>query len=608
MSIYRLNIFFYNFILFTIIFNYYVNSVTGSLVVALTAALKTIFRDVYKAQNMSVRIIANVRNRSNQRVTNEILDELLDYNNQVQVPVAISEYSSVKLDHYFHAIIMFAESLKQVQYTLATILAIPEIQGSRLKYLIVYYSNKRWIERQFEMHKMFRHFFDSYIVDVDIIIHVANYSFLYTYRPYNRKFCAHTKPLLIQKFKKLPRKLSYTYMYASKVYNFHQCPINVILYHIPPFMNLYEPINNIVNLDNGYDGMILNDIADLMNFSVKMVPNEPRNFIAGHIYANNTATGIFKMLIERKANMTIGCAICLPKRSELTSSSIPYFLLNYVILLKNQDKFSSLSLFMKPFQISTWLLFAIAFATKILVQRLCQSTLIGLKRRFLKLFLVLWMGLVFFLRSSYEGFLFEIMHNAPNRPLPQTIDTIIKQNYTLLTDVNSAHILEYLPNLKKITQIVSTAPNQVFNRFDILDGNVGLLSPLPIVTFYMSQRTENISRYALVRENVFTAMHCVYYPRYTYMKPAIDRLLTRLRLHGFIAKYTQIFHFNNAPLRTDKLSRRHRKHLGTALDMDFLNVIFCSIIALETIAILVFLLEYLSLRINVLQRIYSHIT
>lgn len=186
--------------------------------------------------------------------------------------------------------------MKTFRYSLATILAASEIQGSSLKYLIVYYSNKRWIERQFEMHKMFQHFFDSYIVDVDIIMHVANYSFLYTYHPYNRKFCAHTKPLVIQKFKKLPRKLSYTYMYASKVYNFYQCPIKVILYHIPPFMNLKESINNTVNLDNGYDGMILNDLADLMNFSVKMVPNEPINFIAGHIYANNTATGIFKMV------------------------------------------------------------------------------------------------------------------------------------------------------------------------------------------------------------------------------------------------------------------------------------------------------------------------
>lgn len=115
MSIYRLNIFFCNFILFTIIFNFYVNSATGSLVNALTGALKIIFRDVYKAQNMSLRIIANVRNRSNQRITNEILDDLLNYNTQAQVPVAISEYSSVKLEHYFHAIIMFTESLKQVR-------------------------------------------------------------------------------------------------------------------------------------------------------------------------------------------------------------------------------------------------------------------------------------------------------------------------------------------------------------------------------------------------------------------------------------------------------------------------------------------------------------
>uniref|UniRef100_A0A1A9X5L9 DRBM domain-containing protein n=1 Tax=Glossina brevipalpis TaxID=37001 RepID=A0A1A9X5L9_9MUSC len=549
---------------------------------ALSGALKTTFRDVYKVQNMSLRIIMNLKNDSNQRISNEILDELLNYNTNVQVPIAISEYSTIKLEYYFHAIIMFAETLTQVQYSLSTTLATSKMQGSSLKYLIVYYSNKRWIERQFEMNKIFQYFFDSYIVDVDIITHVSNYSFLYTYHPYNRRFCAHTKPILIEKFKELPKKLSYTYMYPSKTYNFYQCPIKVILYHIPPFMNLTWIKNNTADSINGYDGMILRHLADLMNFTVKM-------------------------LIERKANMTLGGAICLPKPSELTTSSRPYFMLNYVIVLKNRDKFSSLQQFMKPFKISTWLLFAFMFVLKILIQHLFQSTLNGLNRSFLNLFIALWFGVVFFLRAAYEGFLFEIMHNSPNTPLPQTINAIIKQNYTLLTDVNTAHILDYLPNLERITQIVSTAPNQVFNQFDISDGNVGLLGALPIVTFYMSQRKENITSYALVRENVFTGMHCVYYPRYTFLQPKIDPLLTRLRLHGFIAKYTQIFNFKNAPLRTDKLSRRPTRRLGTALHMDFLDVIFRIIIVLEVAAILIFLLEYLSLHVNILRRIFSRI-
>ena len=168
-------------------------------------------------------------------------------------------------------------------------------QSDSLKYVVILKTNTTLQEKLYEMHKIFENFFNFYIIDVIILLPVDNLLHMYTYKPYNKQHCAFTKPLLLQSFNKVPAFLSYDDLYPIKIRNFYQCPIKVVVWNIPPFMEIKRHQNQSVLL-KGYDAKILIDLATFLNFSIEVMPNEPPNYLSGEVYSNKTAIGVFKIV------------------------------------------------------------------------------------------------------------------------------------------------------------------------------------------------------------------------------------------------------------------------------------------------------------------------
>lgn len=170
-----------------------------------------------------------------------------------------------------------------------------EFQSNSLKYIIILKTTTTLQEMMYEMHKIFENFFNYYIIDVVILVPVDNLLHMYTYMPYSKQHCAFTKPLLLRSFDKVPDFLSYDDLYPIKIRNFYQCPIKVVVWDIPPFMELKRYQNQSVLL-KGYDARILIDLANFLNFSIEVMPNEPPNFLSGEVFSNKTAIGVFKIV------------------------------------------------------------------------------------------------------------------------------------------------------------------------------------------------------------------------------------------------------------------------------------------------------------------------
>lgn len=161
------------------------------------------------------------------------------------------------------------------------------------------------------MTKIFTYFMqERYNINVVILVPRLHGVQAFNVRPYTPTSCSSLEPVEIDikdgdLWDVFPRRLK----------NLHGCPLSVIVWDIPPYMRINWKSSDPMDGLDGLDGLLLRIVARKMNFTLKLIPNEPNGLIGGSSFMNGTFTGAYKMLRERRANITIGCAACTPERS-----------------------------------------------------------------------------------------------------------------------------------------------------------------------------------------------------------------------------------------------------------------------------------------------------
>ncbi|SPP78325.1 Hypothetical predicted protein [Drosophila guanche] len=74
-------------------------------------------------------------------------------------------------------------------------------------------------------------------------------------------------------------------------------------------MNLHWEQPRGVDQVDGLDGLLLRIMASRMNFTIQLLPNEPPELVGGSSYLNGTMTGAYRMLLDRRANLTLSSAV-----------------------------------------------------------------------------------------------------------------------------------------------------------------------------------------------------------------------------------------------------------------------------------------------------------
>lgn len=148
------------------------------------------------------------------------------------------------------------------------------------------------------MERTFQLLFDAYILDVIIVIPHTNQVQIFTYFPYQSdRDCSSVKPVLVYTadgFEK-QQPIMYDTLFPRKTLNFHQCPIRVVVWNTPPYIDIIRDPTGTVSLQ-GFDASVLDILSEEFNFSVVVVPNDPPKIISGVVYPNGTAVGVFKMV------------------------------------------------------------------------------------------------------------------------------------------------------------------------------------------------------------------------------------------------------------------------------------------------------------------------
>ena len=288
----------------------------------------------------------------------------------------------------------------------------------------------KYSESQYEiMMQIFQHLWGEFIINVNIIWLAPendNEAIVYTYFPYTRLYCGNAFPIQLNQFFFGKWLRNIANFFPDKVANMHKCPLNVVAVMSPPFMILNE------DGFDGIDGTLLRVLSQRMNFTVKIIRVESQ----GTVLLNGSSSGAFQMVIDKRANLTIGYVSSTAIRNFYMKSSYIYYTSNLKWMTPPGRLFTSFEKLFKPFRVILWscilAVFMLSFLAIFLMRfqtRSIQNFVLGQRnyspslnvvniffggslsklpnRNFARFILAQFMVYCLIIRSSYQGEIYD---------------------------------------------------------------------------------------------------------------------------------------------------------------------------------------------------------
>lgn len=445
-----------------------------------------------------------------------------------------------------------------------------------------------------EMRRIFGYMLhERYNIDVLVLLMQPQLGQLraYSFWPYaSPPSCESVEPIAVTLQQAQLRQL-----YSRKLHNFHGCPMHVILWDIPPYIQLH-PDGSI----SGWDAAILKLLAAHLNFSISVIPNEPRGLIGGVSYMNGTLSGAFRMLRERRGNITIGCAACSPARYKYLAATSSYNQIEYVMVLRAGRRYSSFEIMLFPFDSYTWEMIAVLAAL-----RLCTGRWLGGLGSIPAPMLIGWSWLLFALRIGYESSIFDYVHNAPPRPLPRTLDEALQEDYSFIMDHATYRMVSMLPILSSRSHIRPGLPTDIFEQLlqQPLDARIAALSSRDFFAYHLLHHPQQSNLFSILDEKVMNNMVCMHFPMGSYMAKVMNELLFDLRSFGICQYLSKGADRWQSPDFTTMATHRHpsmgrvRKTAANVQFEESMRFVYAALSCLvvgEAVTLAIFGLELLS--------------
>ncbi|XP_016949679.1 uncharacterized protein LOC108024290 [Drosophila biarmipes] len=332
------------------------------------------------------------------------------------------------------------------------------------------------------------------------------------------------------------------------------CPLNVGANHLPPHF-IYRrhrhpaPANEIVPAQevSGIDWDLLQLLAKALRFRIQLyMPHEP-----SQIFGEGNVSGCFAQLADERVAIAIGGLSGSDKRRWQFSRSTVYHQSHFVMVVRRDRYLGRFGPLILPFRGKVWgviivmLLLAIlgtcGLRSRLGVRRPLENLLlvsvgnpVPIHRvpgmGFLRYLLASWLLLTLVLRCAYQARLFDVLRLSHHRPLPEDLLGLIRDNYTLVS--NGYHDFYPLQLTRRLGESFAT-------RFERVQRappgerltTISLISNLA----YWNHKNRNISRLTYVRQPIYMYQLVIYFPRSSFLRPAVDRKIKQLLSAGVMA-------------------------------------------------------------------------
>lgn len=207
------------------------------------------------------------------------------------------------------------------------------------------------------MSKVFESFFNLFIYNLNIVTETENVQ-LTTFYPFTSESCKSTEPVVINEFKNGSWEL--LEFYPPKTRNFYKCPLKAAAFIYAPAIMMDGSYKSNNYTLRGSDIELLNGFADALNFTVEYI-FDPSPGAWGLLKENGEATGAFKKIIDREADLMIGMLSKMYSRSKYISFTSTIVFNPVVVIIPPGAHYNAFEKLFLPFQDAVWIYLLLVF-------------------------------------------------------------------------------------------------------------------------------------------------------------------------------------------------------------------------------------------------------
>jgi ABC-type amino acid transport substrate-binding protein len=439
-----------------------------------------------------------------------------------------------------------------------------------------------------------------------VVYEYGNDIILNTFLPFeNSSSCGSTKPRIVSKF--VNGKFDIKVLLTRKLQNLNECPVRMVAYLDPEYINMRKFKNSSYEL-YGRGITFINAISDALNFT-KEITISKGEMPWGVVYDNGTCTGNFEALKQNRYDMALGEFYMKAVRSKYFDNSITLFTTPMVFIIPKGRPYKAIEKMLQPFDHAVWIILLITITTAITVIYVINTRFRNLKsfiygrgvkspvmnilvglfglqqtvlpgRNFARFLLMKFLILCLVLRGIYQGSLFQFLQSDKRHKEVQTIEEMIKKDFTFYMYESGADILQNHTEIIARKKLMNTSRN--FVLYAQLNGD----EKIAALDSFMSVKAEiyNGSDIKYCKESVVTFNIVTYYRKHFYLREEIDRKIDCLLSAGIIDHWIKssykYYGYQN-----------YEDHHPRKLTLDDLRGPFCALLIFHAASFVVFLSE-----------------
>ncbi|XP_011177180.3 uncharacterized protein LOC105208824 [Zeugodacus cucurbitae] len=437
---------------------------------------------------------------------------------------------------------------------------------------------------------------------------------VYSYFPFTEQCCGCVEPVLISRFN--GTDFVKPILFPRKLKNFHGCVLRAAIWHIPPFAYLQSDERGVSQIVGGIEGHLLLQLSEILNFTIEVkVPPD-----------NIFQIGAIRMLQDGEVDMSLGSIGQSPALLEIVSSVASYYQTRQILCLsKNAYFLNSLEELIFPFDTTTWLLiwcaYLLCWALCYLLTKYCRhcfeqnvqpllnylAILLGMPtthtpmRYYGRLLFLTWLCFTLLIRAVYQGVLFTYAHHDTIAPIPTDFSELVARNFTTVMSKMNRDLLSDVLFLQRLPAFTTKRLNGT-NAFDyirhISKRNYVAIEPVDYLHYYEKEQNKT-GLFVMMRKDLMNFQITMYLAKHSFLIDQFEEEIWWIRSTGLLKRWTLV-----------ELGARKIVEDTDAVDVIILENYYALFAMLGiglAVALLVFGLEILSLRVRFLRKLFLKI-
>ncbi|KRK06717.1 uncharacterized protein LOC6525393 [Drosophila yakuba] len=392
----------------------------------------------------------------------------------------------------------------------------------------------------------------------NVMIQTAQVEVLvYTYYPYTANACQAAHPIPVNTFD--GRQWKVAQMFPDKLSQMHGCPLTVLTWPQPPFVELHWDPQRNRSRGSGFEIQLVEQLARRMNFSLELV-NMALLRPDAYRLAEGSSEGPIERLLQRSVNISMGYFRSTARRNQLLTTPMSYYSANLVAVLQlERYRIGSLALLVFPFQLSVWMLLLLALLIHLgihlpcgrrrgngvgggglqVVALLLGAALARLPRPWRHRFIAAhWLWASIPLRISYQSLLFHLIRLQLYSTPSFSLDQLLAEGFQGICTANTQRLLLEMPQVARDPDSFQSldTPSD-WDVLNVLTRNrnrkiFAVANQDVTISFLHSSAHPNA--FHVVKQPVNVEYTGMYMPKHSFLYEKLDDDIRRLDASGFI--------------------------------------------------------------------------